>query len=371
MTSDSESKEQEEIFIIIMNKIRLNAKAHKLFFLFFAVILFSASAMAVTDGEGYLDRSQSESGESSMRWMSKGGQRRGKSPILMMQASLPKVATSFDAIEDVAMIEMDGGVQYEARSTSSSIGLDHLKSYDEEMKKIPTPSGDQKRMLVHSGNLSLNTKKGELTGRVDAIETMVKDSKGYIESKNSYKQGRNSRERSILDLNMRIPSDVFHSVVKKIQDLVGEKMVTNISINSRDVTDEFVDASSRADTLEASRNALQLLMAKAANVKEVMEVQSELNRVTQEFESQKRSAQYLQKQSDLSSLAVHIEELIEEEPSDQLGPFFSPYRSLNLALTHMAVFGIFVVETIIYAAVWIFPLGIILSIALLFRKQAK
>lgn len=369
MSSESEAKEQEEIFIIIMNKIRLHAKPHKLLLLIFAVILFSASAMAVTDGEGFMDRSTSASSGSSMRLMAKGGERRGQSHTKMMQASPPTVATSYDAVEGVATMEMDGGVQSEVRSMSSSIGSDFAKSYDEEMKKIPTPSGDEKRMLVHSGNLSLNTKKGELTGFVDAIETMVKDSKGYIESQNSYKEGSNRRERSILDLNLRIPSDVFHSVVKKIEDLVGEKMVTNISINSRDVTDEFIDASSRADTLEASRNALQSLMAKAANVKEVIEVQREVNQVAQQFESQKRSAQYLQKQSDLSSLALHIEEIIEEEPPDQLGPFFSPFRSLNLALTHMAVVGVFVVETIIYAAVWIFPLGIVFFIFSLFRKQ--
>lgn len=188
----------------------------------------------------------------------------------------------------------------------------------------------------------------------DEIEVIVKDAKGFIETKNSFKDGRDDDEHSTLDINVRIPSAVFHSVLKTIQDLVTEQRITNSSINSRDVTDQFIDATTRADTLDASRKALQTLLTKALNVQDILQVQNELNQLTQQFESHKRAVQHLQMQSDMSSLWVHIVEQ-KVEKSDLLNPVFSTLKWILLALMHIMTFGGFLISAILYIAVWVAP----------------
>jgi hypothetical protein len=72
------------------------------------------------------------------------------------------------------------------------------------------------------------------------------------------------------------------------------------------VTDAYVDASSRADVLQASRQALQTLLQEAKQVKEVLEIQRELNRLVEAYESQKNRAQRLQKQSVCGAAGVYV-----------------------------------------------------------------
>ena len=79
-------------------------------------------------------------------------------------------------------------------------------------------------------------------------------------------------------------SDKFYIVISALQGLLGSDMVRSLSTSSHDVTDSFIDASSRAETLVVCRKAIQVLLQKAQNVQEVMEGQRELNILTQEYE---------------------------------------------------------------------------------------
>jgi hypothetical protein len=74
-------------------------------------------------------------------------------------------------------------------------------------------------------------------------------------------------------------------------------MVSSVNINSQDVTDSYIDASARADTLDASRKALKILLGKATNVQDIMEVQRELNALTQQYESHRKRAVHLKKEA--------------------------------------------------------------------------
>jgi hypothetical protein len=57
-------------------------------------------------------------------------------------------------------------------------------------------------------------------------------------------------------------------------------MVRNFNTYSRDVSDENIDATSRADILAASRSAMKTLLLKATVVQDVLQIQNEINRLT-------------------------------------------------------------------------------------------
>ena len=79
--------------------------------------------------------------------------------------------------------------------------------------------------------------------------------------------------------------------------MVDKDHVLSVSSQSRDVTDEYIDANARADTLSASRDALKTILTRANSVKDVLAVKNELSTMTEQIESHRRKAVYLQKQA--------------------------------------------------------------------------
>jgi Domain of unknown function (DUF4349) len=73
--------------------------------------------------------------------------------------------------------------------------------------------------------------------------------------------------------------------------------VVYVNTNSRDVTDEFVDAASRADVVAASRTSLLSLLKQASSLDDVFRLQREINRLTESYESHKSRANALEKQA--------------------------------------------------------------------------
>lgn len=232
---------------------------------------------------------------------------RGGSPQKKQMAGRSSMRTKQHGAEEMMeMDESEGVTQYDSvphvelksRETMGGDVLEALENHERESTE-PDVAG---RMLVHSGHVALQAYRDDLMSLADKIEALVKEEgQGYVEQRSSnnnvHDRWYGGESRLSVDMQLRVSSKTFHSVVNSIRGMVNEDMILSISTNSNDVTDVYIDASSRADTLDASRKALKLLLAKADTVKEVMNVQRELDRLTQEYESQKSRALILKKQS--------------------------------------------------------------------------
>lgn len=313
---------------------------------FVTLIIFFLSSITVLDG--HLERSSTSlRAARSLELVPERG--------AMMQYS-PEAAD--EAQDESLSVKMLRAVSSEAENAFSGSAVS--ESLDKAMQEVnhTIPSN---RMLAHNGQLSLMTKQGEVLTIANKIEEMVTEDGGYVESKNSYrdsyhfynKNKNEQKSRLVMDLVLRIPSGKFHEIVAALQNLVGADMVQNLSINSRDVTGSFVDASSRAETLAASRKAMQVLLERANNVKEVMEVQRELNRLTQEYESTKSRANSLKKQSSLSTLSLNLMEQKEEGIPNDLDPGFSPSRTFTIAIKDVLSFFACMLEILVYTSVMV------------------
>lgn len=146
-------------------------------------------------------------------------------------------------------------------------------------------------------------------------------------------------------------SDKFYIVISALQGLLGSDMVRSLSTSSHDVTDSFIDASSRAETLVVCRKAIQVLLQKAQNVQEVMEGQRELNRLTQEYESHKSRAESLRKLSSLSIFTINLKEQEETEADYDSTPGFYPVLIAFKAMNDVLVAFKITLEIFTYFAV--------------------
>ena len=194
------------------------------------------------------------------------------------------------------MRSISWGAPAKRKSSSSmnTMGEVYSDQMDTSMEQLKERDYNiQSFMLVHSGNMNVEVSQERFSDVSEEIDRIVQETgQGYFQDK---QRGDTGSPREYLRLTIRVQSDTFHQVVDEIRKLADK--VVSLSTNSRDVTDEFVDASARADALEATRASLQAIMSKADSVEDVLKLQKELTRLTEQAESHRQRAQQLKKQS--------------------------------------------------------------------------
>lgn len=121
-------------------------------------------------------------------------------------------------------------------------------------------------MLIYTATLHLAVFQVEQ--QMNAVERLARDVGGYLSVRND------------TQITVRIPRGKFDDTIKSIEKL-GD--VVHRSVTAQDVTDEYVDLEIRLKNGRAVRDRLQALLEKAG-VKEAIEIQKELARVTEEIE---------------------------------------------------------------------------------------
>jgi len=274
-----------------------------------------------------------------------------------------------NAMSATRVVERDADVEFDElleedlkvlRAGGTTMGASVEDALGKKLGEVSIPS-PKERMLVHNGKMSISTPKEKGQSTASQIEDILTNAGGYVENKSSRKdtysiRPHKSGTRLILEMTMRIPSSEFHSFISKIEDTVGPDRVSNLSFRSEDVTDSFVDATSRAATLKASLEAMQMLLSKADKIKDAMEVQRELNRITQDYESQKSMAANLQKQSSLSTLRLELAEeqektAVDDEPTHNETIFSGRIKMFYRAIGDIIVCFTLLVDIILYGSV--------------------
>lgn len=124
-----------------------------------------------------------------------------------------------------------------------------------------------------------------------AVEKVAKENGGYLALKH---------DREIV---IRIPRNRFEPALAQI-DKIGD--VLHRDIQAQDVTDEFVDTEIRIKNARAMQVRLKVLLDKA-NVKEALEIEKELRRVTEEIELLEGKLKLLKDKIAFSTITVAFE----------------------------------------------------------------
>lgn len=126
---------------------------------------------------------------------------------------------------------------------------------------------------------------------IAAVEKIARDHGGYLAVK---------KDREI---TVRIPRQRFDGAVGAI-DKIGD--VLHRDISAEDVTDEHVDLEIRIKNSRAMQHQLTALLARA-NVKEALEIEKELHRVTEELERLEGRMKLLNDKIAFSTITVTFE----------------------------------------------------------------
>jgi hypothetical protein len=190
-------------------------------------------------------------------------------------------------------------------SAGPTSGTIVLAMNDPTKPKSLSDSPHSAAMLIYTANLSLAVFQVE--PQLDAVERIAREAGGYLSS------------RQDNAITIRVPRDRFDDAIGRIEKL-GD--VTHRDIKAQDVTDEFVDLQARLKNAYTIRDRLNDLLSRAA-VKEALDIEKELGRVTEDIERMEGKLELLRDQMAFSTITVTFAPVAVERVEDAtiLAPF--------------------------------------------------
>ncbi|HJX13764.1 MAG TPA: DUF4349 domain-containing protein, partial [Dehalococcoidales bacterium] len=156
------------------------------------------------------------------------------------------------------------------------------------------------RMIIRTGDMSLVVT--DVAAAIEQITRLAASYNGFVVSSNTWQE----RERMMGNISIRVDASSFDDAIRALRGLGVE--VRQESTSGQDVTEEYVDLSSRLKNLEAAEAQLLKLMEQAGKVSDILEVQRELVKTRGEIEQTRGRMQYLEQSSSMSFIQVRLEQ---------------------------------------------------------------
>jgi hypothetical protein len=163
------------------------------------------------------------------------------------------------------------------------------------MAREPAQESKPDRMLVWSGSLSIQA--WNVSNAVASAVKTIEDCGGYAERQSD--SGEDAAR-----LRLRIPVKVFKTTAGLLENL---GTVTYRNIEAEDVTEKYIDVDARLKSKIALRDRLKQLLEKAADVRDVLAIETELNRVQADIDSMDGRLKAMKGQIDYATLELTIE----------------------------------------------------------------
>ena len=158
------------------------------------------------------------------------------------------------------------------------------------------PAAPADLLIIKTGAMTLQVTG--LDAAVTAATQKVDALGGYVSGSDRSGDGENAEA----SLTFRIPAARWDEALAALRGL-ADKVLTERS-STEDVTGQVVDLGARIRNLEATERALQAIMDRATEIKDVLSVQAELTKVRGQIEEMTAEKGHLEEQAAMSTLTV-------------------------------------------------------------------
>jgi hypothetical protein len=151
----------------------------------------------------------------------------------------------------------------------------------------PQPAADRK--IVYEGRLGVTVPNVEQA--LAAIDAIINENGGYVQQAN------------LSGVLFRVPPGRFRPALEAVEQL-GE--VTRREIGAEDVTEQFTDIKLRIEVAEGSRKRLMALLDSAREIKDVLAVEKDIRRLTEEIEQMEGALRAMTHKTDWATIGVEL-----------------------------------------------------------------
>jgi len=157
------------------------------------------------------------------------------------------------------------------------------------------------------------------------IDSLILSLNGYISNDNLDKNDYSINS----NLTIRVPSKFFDKLIYGLES--GSEKLLYKNISARDVTEEFIDIEARLKTKKEVEKRYIQLLARAKNIKEILEVEEKLRVIREEIEAREGRLNYLKKQVSFSTIYLQITQKLDYkyEPVKEKSFFQRLFKSLD------------------------------------------
>lgn len=258
-----------------------------------------------------------------------------------------------------ASLEYDyPAVEAEERATSS-VQNDDDQAEARQVSGAPASPADSDATPTKTSRKIIYTATARI--RVDSLDvalprltTLVRNNGGFLS--NQVIQDNTYNKTATLEI--RLPVEGFGNSVEKI--LALGNFVEEQSLNSRDVSAEWIDLESRLATKRLVRDRyVEILRKQAKKVEDILAAEEKIRVITEEIEAKESRLRYLRDQISLSTFTLTMYETknVEDVPPAYV-------RSFGQELKEALGNGMDLVKGLLYGALSIWPLFFLFPIVL-------
>lgn len=150
------------------------------------------------------------------------------------------------------------------------------------------------RKLIKTGYLTIEV--SDLAKSENAVEAWCKQFNGYIANTSNSEQFSN--------FTVKVPSSQFDEAMKAIGEI---GIVKNHGISTQDVSEQFYDLQTRLSTKKVMKKNLEKYLSQAKDIKDLLQIETELNSVISDIESMEGRMKRLSNQIDYSTINITMQ----------------------------------------------------------------
>ncbi|MBA2380535.1 MAG: DUF4349 domain-containing protein [Chloroflexi bacterium] len=207
-------------------------------------------------------------------------------------------------------------------------------------------------LIVRTGTLEMEV--ADLAAALRDGDAAVIRAGGYISGSSRIANGRDASA----DVTYRIPSAAWDATLSTLHGL-GSKIATE-KIETEEVTGQVIDLTARIANLRATEAALQAIMAKAARISDVLDVQEQLTETRGAIEKLVADKEHLVDRAAYGSLAVtyRLPPTVEPAPTARPVKGWDPADDVARATGRLVRIG----QTSTSIGIWLAIVGLPLAI---------
>lgn len=224
-------------------------------------------------------------------------------------------------------------------------------TYDEE--DYTTSDGEVERMIVRTGSMSLivtdvSIARDDIAGLADALG-------GYVVS--SYISGTDENIRGYISI--RVPDEMFDTAIDSLRAL--SVRVSSEETDTQDVTEEYIDLRARLSNAEATEQQYLVLLQKAEDVEDILQIYDKLSEVRSKIEQLKGQIQYLERTTSMSYIGISLAPEASTKPLASIWSALEVLKSAVRGLVSTAqVLASIAIWLVIFIPLWGTVLGIVI-----------
>ncbi|MFN2127514.1 MAG: DUF4349 domain-containing protein [Anaerolineales bacterium] len=276
-------------------------------------------------------------------------------PVLLIALLLASCASAPKSLSQPANEE--AAVEFEAVPAASPELLDE----DSYARSPNEPAfNDIERIIIKNAGITIVV--GDPGETLESISRMTEELDGFVVSANLYQRELdNNLNVSQATATLRVPAQKLNDALNYIRGLSNQDPLSE-TVESQDITREYVDQKSRLRNLEKTEEQLLKIMEEADETEDVLAVYNELMRVQEQIEITKGQIQYYEQSAAMSLINVEI--LADEAVQPLTIGSWQPGGVAKSAIQALIDALKFIVDSLIWILIFILPVIFILLLVI-------